>query len=118
MAKQQTNQGPDLPVVRMMVLETDEPHPETKSRRGTFGQILHHHFADAGAAHDPPLGIKTDTRYIVTEKGGTIPMYSEFEGFHALLITGSMYSATDDNPWILELLALLKGSTPFKMASC
>lgn len=100
---------PGRPVVRMIVLETDEPHPETKSRRGTFGEILHHHFAAAGNAHDPPLGIETDMRYIVTEKGGAVPKYEEFEGCHALLITGSMFSATGDNPWILELLDLLRG---------
>lgn len=97
-----------LPVVRMMVLETDEPHRETQSRRGTFGEILHHHFADAGKAHDPPLGIETDRRFVVTEKGGTMPKFSEFENYHALLITGSMYDAHGDTPWILELLDLLK----------
>ncbi|KAL2145249.1 hypothetical protein VTI28DRAFT_7617 [Corynascus sepedonium] len=98
----------DRPVVRMMVLETDEPHPETKSRRGTFGEIVHHHFLDAGNAHDPPLGIETDTRYVITEKGGTMPVYEDFENCHALLITGSMYSANGNEPWIQELLDLLK----------
>jgi len=97
-----------LPVVRMMVLETDEPHHETQSRRGTFGEILHHHFADAGRAHDPPLGIETDRRFVVTENGGTMPKVSDFQDCHALLITGSMYDAHGDNPWILELLDLLK----------
>ncbi|KAK4221039.1 putative glutamine amidotransferase [Podospora fimiseda] len=97
-----------LPVVRMIVLETDEPHRETQSRRGTFGEILHHHFAAAGKAHDPPLGIETDRRFIVTENGGTMPKFSDFEDCHALLITGSVYDAHGDNPWILELLDLLK----------
>ncbi|KAK4165475.1 putative glutamine amidotransferase [Cladorrhinum sp. PSN259] len=97
-----------LPVIRMMVLETDEPHRDTKNRRGTFGEILHHHFVDAGKAHDPPLGIETDRRFVVTEKGGTIPKFSEFEDCHALLITGSVYDAHGDNPWVLELLDLLK----------
>ncbi|KAL2167996.1 hypothetical protein VTG60DRAFT_531 [Thermothelomyces hinnuleus] len=98
----------DRPVVRMMVLETDEPHPETKSRCGTFGEILHHHFLDAGNAHDPPLGIETDTRYVISEKGGSMPKFQDFKNCHALLITGSTYSASGNDPWILELLALLK----------
>lgn len=111
-AKQADQKPRDKPIVRMVVLETDEPHPETKSRRGTFGEILHHHFANAGDAHQPPLGIETDMKYIVTEKGGTVPKYGDFENCHALLITGSMYNATGDDPWILELLDLLKGDNP------
>ncbi|KAH6843357.1 class I glutamine amidotransferase-like protein [Chaetomium sp. MPI-CAGE-AT-0009] len=99
---------PGRPTVRMMVLETDEPHPETKSRRGTFGDILHHHFAKAGDDHDPPLGIETDTRYVITEKGGTMPKAHEFDNCEALLITGSVYGAHGNDPWILDLLALLK----------
>ncbi|KAK3315950.1 class I glutamine amidotransferase-like protein [Apodospora peruviana] len=96
------------PRVRMMVLETDEPSRETKKLRGSFSEILHKHFADAGEAHDPPLGIETDRRFVVTDQGGKIPKYEEFESCHALLITGSMYDAHGDNPWILELLDLLK----------
>ncbi|KAK1759928.1 putative glutamine amidotransferase [Echria macrotheca] len=103
-----TEQAGETPTVRMMVLETDEPHHETQSRRGTFGSILHKHFTDAGAAHDPPLGIETDRRFVVTEKGGTMPKLEDFESCHALLITGSVYDAHGDVPWILELLELLK----------
>ncbi|KAL2150575.1 hypothetical protein VTH82DRAFT_7138 [Thermothelomyces myriococcoides] len=98
----------DRPVVRMMVLETDEPHPETKTRRGTLGEIAHHHFLNAGNAHNPPLGIETDTRYVIPENGGSMPVYEDFENCHALLITGSTYSASGNDPWILDLLALLK----------
>ncbi|KAM7217973.1 gmp synthase [Rhypophila decipiens] len=96
------------PIVRMMVLETDEPHPETKDRKGSFGEILHQHFVKAGEAHDPPLGIETDIRFVIPEKGGKIPKYEEFEDCHALLITGSVYDAHGDDPWILELLQLLR----------
>jgi hypothetical protein len=96
----------------MMILETDEPHRKTQSRRGTFGSVLHKHFADAGAAHDPPLGIETDRRFVVPEKGGEIPRFEDFEGCHALLITGSMYDAHGDDGWILELLGLLRGLFP------
>jgi hypothetical protein len=109
----EANVPPGRPTIRMMVLETDEAHPETESRRGTVGEILHHHFANAGDAHEPPLGIETDTRYVITEKGGTMPKYHEFADCHALLITGSVYSASGNEPWILDLLALLKGLSLF-----
>jgi len=96
--------------VRMMVLETDEPHQETRDRKGAFGHILHEHFAAAGRAHDPPLQIQTDRRFVVTPKGGRMPTRADFDGYHALLITGSMYDAHGDDGWILELLGLLRGA--------
>ncbi|TQS33659.1 hypothetical protein Golomagni_05987 [Golovinomyces magnicellulatus] len=91
-----------------MVLETDTPHPDTYSQKGSFGEILHDHFAKAGSAHKPPLAIETDQIFVVTEQGGRIPRKEEFDGFDGLLITGSLYDAHGDNPWILELLQLLK----------
>ncbi|KAL2177505.1 uncharacterized protein P884DRAFT_200553, partial [Thermothelomyces heterothallicus CBS 202.75] len=75
-----------------------------------FGEILHHHFLDAGNAHDPPLGIETDIRYVISEKGGLMPKFQDFKNCHALLITGSTYSASGNDPWILELLTLLKAN--------
>lgn len=99
----------DSPLVRLMVLETDKPHPDTASDRGSFGQIVHHHFSKAGEAHHPPLAVETDQVFVVTEQGGRIPKKEEFEGYHGLLITGSMFDAHGNNQWILDLLTLLKG---------
>ncbi|KAL4956599.1 class I glutamine amidotransferase-like protein [Aspergillus filifer] len=99
---------PTAPVVRLMVLETDKPHPDTYSERGTFGQILHEHFSIAGRAHHPPLGVETDQIFVVTEQGGRMPTVEEFNGFDGLLITGSVYDAHGDNEWILQLLKLLR----------
>ena len=97
-------------VVRLMVLETDEPHPDTKSQKGSFGEILHHHMSKAGSDHYPPLGVETDQVFIVTEKAhGRMPKVEEFDGFDGLLITGSVYDAHANNPWILDLLELLRG---------
>ncbi|OAA53119.1 Glutamine amidotransferase type 1 [Akanthomyces lecanii RCEF 1005] len=98
----------DSPLVRLMVLETDKPHPDTASDRGSFGQIVHHHFSKAGEAHHPPLAVETDQVFVVTEQGGRMPKKEEFEGYHGLLITGSMFDAHGNNQWILDLLTLLK----------
>lgn len=98
----------DAPVIKLIVLETDRPHPDTASEKGSFGNILHNHFSKAGAAHHPPLGVETEQVYVVTEKGGRMPTYDEFEGYDGLLITGSMDDAHGDKPWVLELLSLLK----------
>ncbi|KAK3389776.1 class I glutamine amidotransferase-like protein [Podospora didyma] len=106
--QQVSNPKGGSPIVRLMVLETDEPHPDTKEEHGSFGEILHRHFANAGQAHHPPLGIETDQVFVVTEKGGKRPEFQDFEGFDGLLITGSMYDASANNSWILELLSLLK----------
>ncbi|KAJ5135719.1 uncharacterized protein N7515_004997 [Penicillium bovifimosum] len=91
-----------------MVLETDKPHPDTYSERGSFGQIVHHHFSKAGAAHHPPLGVETDQVFVVSEQGGHIPSVQDFDRFDGLLITGSVYDAHGNNEWILKLLELLK----------
>ncbi|PKY05308.1 class I glutamine amidotransferase-like protein [Aspergillus campestris IBT 28561] len=99
---------PSAPVIRLMVLETDKPHPDTYSARGSFGQIVHSHFAIAGRAHRPPLGVETDQVFVVSEQGGRVPTFEEFDGFDGLLITGSMYDAHANNQWILDLLELLR----------
>lgn len=93
----------------MMVLETDEAHPDTVKEQGSFAEILHRHFEKAGSHHDPPLGVETDHIFVVTDKGGKIPKYENFEGVHCVLITRSCYDAYGDNIWILGLLALLRG---------
>ena len=108
----------DSPTVRLMVLETDRPHPDTESERGSFGAIVHHHFSKAGRAHHPPLGVQTDQVFVVTEEGGRIPTIDEFRDHDGLLITGSMYDAYGDNQWILDLLALLKGASGPTVSSC
>ncbi|KAK1580035.1 GMP synthase [Colletotrichum navitas] len=100
--------APESPIVRIIVLETDEPHPDTHATKGSFGEILHSHFQHAGAEHDPPLGIDTDQRFVVEEKGGKVPQFEDFDGYQGVLITGSMYDAHEDNPWILKLLDVLK----------
>ncbi|KAI9037097.1 type 1 glutamine amidotransferase [Aspergillus affinis] len=99
---------PSAAVVRLMVLETDIPHPDTYSVRGSFGGIVYDHFSKAGRAHHPPLGVETDQVFVVTEQGGRMPGVQEFERFDGLLITGSVYDAHANNEWILQLLDLLK----------
>ncbi|KAK7998249.1 hypothetical protein PG990_010062 [Apiospora arundinis] len=98
----------DLPKIRMLVLETDETILETAQDKGYFGQILHHHFSKAGLNHNPPLGVETDRRFVVAEKGGKVPTYDEVKDYHAVLMTGSMFDAHGDNPWILDLMNLLR----------
>ncbi|KAI0016995.1 GMP synthase [Xylariomycetidae sp. FL0641] len=94
--------------IRMMVLETDDPHPEIRETKGSYSDILHRQFAEAGRRHRPPLGVETDSRYVVGDKGGRVPAFEEFDGVHSVLITGSMFDADGKNAWILELLELLK----------
>ncbi|KAF4980300.1 hypothetical protein FZEAL_3671 [Fusarium zealandicum] len=98
----------DADVVRVFVLETDKPHPNTEDEKGSFGEVLHTHFCRAGSAHHPPLGVETEQEFVVTEEGGRMPKVEEFDMYDGLLITGSMYDAHADNQWILDLLELLR----------
>lgn len=107
-----TNTDTDRPTVRFMILETDEAPPKTQRDKGSYSEIFDEHFRKAGEMHDPPLNVETAKRFVVTEKGGKMPTVEDFEGFQAVLISGSTFDAHGDNPWILELLELLKGTCP------
>jgi hypothetical protein len=107
----------DLPMVKMIVLEVDEPHPDDHKEKGSLGEILERHFLKAGRRHDPPLGVEVDQRFVVEDKGGKIPSVEEFEGVKGILITGSTYDAYGDNEWILKLIDLIKSESdhqPFR----
>lgn len=93
----------------MLVFETDEPHPETIRRRGTYGAIFDELFTKAGKSHSPPLEIETTMTYVVEDDGGVVPAVSDIgDDVHAILVTGSMYDAHSDDAWILKLLDLLR----------
>lgn len=102
-----TSNHPDK--VRMLVLETDEPHPDTQEEKGSFGDILNELLVDAGEAHQPKLAIETAMQYIVEPKGGQIPKKEEItDDIHAILITGSEWDAHGDDPWIHKLMDLIR----------
>lgn len=99
--------------VRMLVLETDEPHPTTHATRGSFGDIFHALFSRAGDEHTPPLGVETDMHFVVADasKGhaGHVPHARDVPAdVRAVLVTGSTYDAHGDDAWIAALLALLR----------
>jgi GMP synthase-like glutamine amidotransferase len=97
------------PKVRMLVLETDEPHPDTQEEKGSFGRVLHDLLRQAGEYHDPELGIETLMQYCVEPDGGKIPKAEEIsDDIHAILITGSVYDAHSDEKWVLKLMDFIK----------
>ena len=98
--------------VRMLVLETDEQHPDDHKESGTFGDVLDSLFKKACDKHDPPLGVETVIRFVVEDKGGSVPKLEEMEDVHCILITGSMYDAHGDNPWILKLVDFIQSKIP------
>lgn len=95
--------------VRMLVLETDDPHPETQEEIGSFGEVLNEVLVRAGEQHDPKLAISTIIHYAVEPRGGRIPEPSEItDDIHAILITGSVYDAHSNDAWVLKLMDLIK----------
>ncbi|CAI6331434.1 unnamed protein product [Periconia digitata] len=94
--------------VRMLVLETDDPHPDTKQEEGSFGEVLSNLLKRAGDQHEPSLGIETAMQYVVEPDGGKIPSPDQIgDDIHAILITGSVYDAHGDDPWIHKLMDLI-----------
>ncbi|KAF2727052.1 class I glutamine amidotransferase-like protein [Polyplosphaeria fusca] len=95
--------------VRMLVLETDEPHPDTKHEKGSFGDILNELFRKAGENHNPKLGIETVIQYAVEDNGGKVPEPEDIgHDIHAILITGSKYDAHSDVRWVLKLIRFIR----------
>ena len=95
--------------VHLLMLETDEPHPETQDRKGSFGRIFHDLLTEAGSQPDPPLKITTAMLYIVddpdNDKRGHVPVESAIsEDTTAMLITGSVYDVHGNDRSILQLL--------------
>lgn len=95
--------------VRMLVLETDETHPETQKEIGGFGEVFNNLFIKAGDDHDPQLGIETMMQYIVEPEGGEVPGPKDIpEDLHAILITGSEWDAHGDDPWIHKTMDFIR----------
>ncbi|PVI01597.1 class I glutamine amidotransferase-like protein [Periconia macrospinosa] len=95
--------------VRMLVLETDDPHPDTKAEAGSFGDVLSDLLKRAGDEHKPSLGIETAIQYVVEPEGGKILAHEDIgDDIHAILITGSVYDAHGDDPWIHKLMDLIR----------
>ena len=97
----------------MLVLETDSPHPETINEKGSFGQIFSYVFQTAGMKHNPPLGIEVDMHYVVDDpaqgKHGHVPNVEDVpDDVRSVLITGSLYDAHGNDPWIQELRTLVQ----------
>ncbi|KAI8940458.1 hypothetical protein NX059_004144 [Plenodomus lindquistii] len=95
--------------VRMLVLETDETHPDTQKETGSFGVVLNELLKEAGESHHPSLGIETAMQYVVEPEGGAIPKIEEIgNDVHAILITGSCWDAHGDDEWIHKLMSLIR----------
>jgi GMP synthase-like glutamine amidotransferase len=104
--------------IRMLVLETDETHPDTQKEHGGFGEVLGTLFKRAGDNHDPTLGIETVMQYIVEDDGGEIPRFEEIgDDIHAILITGSVYDAHGNDEWIIKLMKLIERTYDSRMLS-
>ena len=56
----------------MLVLETDETHPDTQKETGSFGVVLGELLKKAGDEHKPSLGIETAMQYVVEPEGGAV----------------------------------------------
>jgi hypothetical protein len=102
----------------MLVLETDETHPDTQKETGSFGMVLGQLLKKAGDEHEPNLGIETTMQYVVEPEGGAVPKLEEIgKDIHAILITGSCWDAHGDDEWILKLMKFIRGTSNTHISS-
>lgn len=53
--------------VNVLVLETDQTHPQTMKEKGGFGVIFRELMTEAGHSHHPPLDIDIDMHFVVDD---------------------------------------------------
>lgn len=95
--------------ITVLVLETDEVFPDTRDRKGSFGQIFHDVFSKAGEEHDPKLELQTKIKFVVENEGGHVPEgFADLEGVQGVLITGSKWDAHGDDEWIVKLVGWIQ----------
>lgn len=97
---------PSTPI-RLAILETDEPLPSIQAVCGRFGTIFTLLLQAACQTLEPPQTLESQlalsTHDIVA--GDPETAYPDPETVDAVLITGSRYSAYDNQNWIIRLVA-------------
>ena len=90
--------------IRLAILEADTPQPGTKKRYGGYGGVFTALFEAACQALDPPQELGSQLYITTHDVVNDLDSYPALDTVDAILITGSRYSAFEDEPWIVALV--------------
>lgn len=94
----------DARIIRIAMLNADEPVAVVSAQMGSYGAIFHDLLAKAASRISPTTTIES-TEFDVVK--GEYPENAAY--FDAILITGAAAAAYDDEPWIHRLDAYVQG---------
>ncbi|KAI0841409.1 class I glutamine amidotransferase-like protein [Hypoxylon sp. FL0890] len=89
--------------VRLAILEADTPVPGIKAKYGSYGGVFRHLFEQACATLNPPQPLSAQLDISHHDIVNDLDAYPDPETIDAILITGSKYSAYENDEWIIRL---------------
>jgi GMP synthase-like glutamine amidotransferase len=94
--------------IRLAILEADIPTPGIIAKHQSYGGVITHLFERACASLEPPQPLESlldISAYNIVDDPASYP---KLESIDALLISGSRYSAFDNDEWIIRLVQYTK----------
>lgn len=91
--------------IRLAILEADTPVPGVQAKYGSYGGVFTHLFERACASLSPkPQPLTSVLRLSAHDIVNDLEAYPDPETIDAVLISGSKYSAYEDEEWIVRLV--------------
>ncbi|KAF3062227.1 putative glutamine amidotransferase-like protein C13C5.04 [Daldinia childiae] len=92
-----------IPPIRLAILEADNPVPGIKAKYGSYGGVFKYLFQRACASLEPPQPLSAILELSSHDIVNHPDSYPDPETIDAILISGSKYSAYDNDDWIVRL---------------
>ncbi|KAI0109827.1 class I glutamine amidotransferase-like protein [Daldinia grandis] len=92
-----------IPPIRLAILEADNPVPGIKAEYGSYGGVFQYLFERACASLEPPQPLSAVLKLSFHDIVNHPESYPDPETIDAILISGSKYSAYDNDDWIVRL---------------
>ncbi|KAL7627320.1 hypothetical protein AAE478_001512 [Parahypoxylon ruwenzoriense] len=93
-----------IPPVRLAILEADTPVPGVRAKFGSYGGVFTNLFERTCASLKPPVPLASVLELSSHDIVNDLTSYPDPETIDAILITGSKYSAYDNDEWIIRLV--------------
>ncbi|KAM5386899.1 hypothetical protein ACJZ2D_000192 [Fusarium nematophilum] len=96
--------SPPLPTLRLVVVEFETPPTDVFEKHGTYGDMAIKHLRRTLASEtESPSQLKA-TKVCALQDDE----WPDVVDMEAVLITGSKYTVSDDNPWVPSLMAFIQ----------
>ncbi|KAI1081693.1 class I glutamine amidotransferase-like protein [Whalleya microplaca] len=94
--------------IRLAILEADTPAPGIKAKYRSYGGVFRYLFERACASLEPPQSLDAQLSISAHDIVNDAGAYPDPETVDAVLISGSKFSAYDNDDWIVRLVQYTK----------